>query len=174
MSPLLKASAVSTAIFLLGTIVFAREGNNGKGSPIFGVQLPSGYRRWQVVSVAHEAGSLNDIRVILGNDVAMRTFRSGTRPFPDGAVIARLAWRYEPSSQNNAVFGQAQSFIAGDPTNVQIEVKDSRRYAATGGWGYGQFENGIANPSAALLNTCQGCHSKLPWTEDRIFTHYAR
>ncbi|MBL6080474.1 cytochrome P460 family protein [Belnapia sp. T18] len=143
-------------------------------SAVFGVRLPAGYRDWQLISVAHEAGSLNDIRAILGNDVAVRAFRDGTRPFPDGAIIARLAWQYVPSAENNAVFGQAQSFVAGATTNVQFSVKDSQRYARTGGWGYGQFEDGKPNRSEALLNTCAPCHARAPKADDFVFTRYAR
>jgi hypothetical protein len=142
-------------------------------SPVFGVRLPGGYRDWQVISVAHEAGNNNDIRVILGNDVAMRAFRSGVRPFPDGTVVARLAYEYVASDQNNAIFGRVQSFVAGAPTNVQISVKDSKKYASTGGWGYGQFENGKPNTSVELLNTCFACHTRLDEARDLMFTNYA-
>jgi len=160
------------AIIPVGEFVSAQDAPANL-SPLFGVALPSGYRDWQVVSVAHEAGDLNDIRAILGNSIALQAFRSGRRPFPDGAIIARLAWKYESSPRNDAIFRKAQSFVAGAPTNVQIEVKDSRRYAATGGWGYGQFVDGRADPSEALMKTCVACHSKLPAPDDRIFTSYA-
>lgn len=143
-------------------------------SPIFGVALPPGYRDWQFVSIAHEEGDKADIRVILGNDIAMKAYRDGTLPFPDGTIIARLAYKYESSAKNNAAFGREQSFVAGEPTNVQIEIKDSKRYASTGGWGYGQFENGKANPSEQLMNTCFACHTKLPASEDFIFTKYSK
>jgi hypothetical protein len=142
-------------------------------SALFGVRLPAGYRDWQLINVAHEAGGLNDIRAVLGNDVAVRAFRDGTRPFPDGAIIARLAWQYVPSAENNAVFGQAQSFVPGAATNVQISVKDSRRYAGTGGWGYGQFEDGKPNRNEALLGTCAPCHARAAKTDDFVFTRYA-
>jgi hypothetical protein len=167
-----SAAALSTivSISIAAAPVEQKEGN---ASPVFGVQLPEGYRNWQVVSVAHEAGNNNDIRAILGNDVAMRAFRDGIRPFPDGTIVARLAYRYEASEQNNAIFGQPQSFVAGPPTNVQISVKDSKKYANSGGWGYGQFENGKANPSAALMNTCFACHTRLPKERDLMFTNYA-
>ena len=56
-------------------------GTAAEGSPVFGVTLPPGYRNWQFVSIAHEEGDKPDIRVILGNDVAMKAFRDGTRPF---------------------------------------------------------------------------------------------
>lgn len=143
------------------------------GSPMFGVVLPTGYREWRLISVAHEAGANNDIRAILGNDVAVQAFRNGTRPFPDGTIIARLAWRYEPSARNDAVFPAPQSFVAGPPTNVQISVKDSARYAATGGWGYGQFDGGQPNTSVSLVQSCPACHAKLDRASDFVFTAYA-
>jgi hypothetical protein len=125
-----------------------------------------------LVTVAHEEGSLNDIRAILGNEVAIRSFREGRRPFPDGTVIARLAWRDVPSSQNNAVFGQAQSFVAAEPTNVQLMVKDSKRFASTGTWDFAQFSDGKP-VDAALLTTCYPCHRQIA-PRDLVFSNYAR
>jgi hypothetical protein len=151
----------------------AAVGDDDGASPMYGVRLPAAYRDWRVISVAHEAGALNDIRVILGNDLAVASLRSGRRPFPDGTMIARVAWKLVASERNNAIFGQAQSFVAGEPTNVQIEVKDSTKYAATGGWGYGQFEGGRPNPSVKLMQSCFACHQKLPASEDFVFTHYS-
>ena len=142
-------------------------------SPIFGIRLPAGYRDWQLISVAHEAGKLNDIRAVLGNDIAVKAYREGTRPFPDGAIIARLAWEYVSSAENDAVFGQAQSFVPGSPTNVQFSVKDSKKFADTGGWGYGQFEGGKPNRSEELMITCAPCHARVSSDNDFVFTRYA-
>jgi hypothetical protein len=156
----------------------AEEGSSstsdGRASPVFGVTLPAGYRDWQFISVAHEAGNNNDIRGILGNDIAMKALKEGKLPFPDGSIIVRLAYEYVASERNNAIFGREQSFVAGAPTNVQIEVKDSRRYASTGGWGYGQFENGRANPSVKIVNSCFACHAKLPAAADFVFTTFSK
>lgn len=143
------------------------------GPPEGALRLPPDYRQWQVVSVAHEAGDLNDIRVILANPVALRAYRAGRRPFPDGSMLARVAWKLVPSARNDAVFGRAQSFVPGAPTNVQLEVKDARAFAATGGWGYGQFKGGRPDPAAQTPATCFACHDKLPAADDRIFTAYA-
>jgi Cytochrome P460 len=76
--------------------------------------------------VAHEAGNLNDIRAILGNDVAIKAYREGKRPFPDGTVIARIAWTYVPSEENNKVFGCPQSFVPEPAPDwyLQFMVKD--------------------------------------------------
>jgi hypothetical protein len=84
---------------------------------------------------SRQSGNNNDLRAVLGNDLAIKAYRERKLPFPDGAIIARLAWSYDTSEENNKVFGRAQSFVAGAPINVQFMVKDSKKYAATGGWG---------------------------------------
>ena len=107
---------------------------DGAGSPIYGVTVPDGYRDWKLISVAHEEGSLNDLRAQLGNDIAVKAYRDGTLPFPDGSMIVAMHWDYVASEDNNKVFGQKQSFVAGDLKNIQVMVKDSKKYASTGGW----------------------------------------
>jgi hypothetical protein len=136
-----------------------------------GIKIPAGYRDWKLISVAHEAGDFNDFRAVLGNDKAIKAYRDGTRPFPDGAIIVRLAWIYTPSAENNKVFGREQSFVAGAPTNIQLMVKDSTKYAATGGWGFAQFKDGKP-ADAALIKGCFPCHEPGK-ASDYLFTHYA-
>ncbi len=75
---------------------------SGEASPIYGVTIPAGYREWPLINVAQEAGDLNDLRAILGNSVAFKALQDETLTFPDGAIIARLAWKYVPSAENNA------------------------------------------------------------------------
>jgi Cytochrome P460 len=142
-----------------------------EAAPIFGIKVPAGYRDWKLISVAHEEGNLNDLRALLGNDVAIKAYREGNLPFPDGTIIARLAWSHVPSEENNKVFGRSQSFVAGPATNVQFMVKDSKKYAATGGWGFAQFKDGKP-ADAALLKTCFPCHEPVK-ARDFVFTHYA-
>ena len=142
-----------------------------EADPIFGIKIPPGYRDWRLISVAHEEGNLNDLRAVLGNDVAIKAYRERKQPFPDGTIIARLAWNYVPSEENNRVFGRSQSFVAGSATNVQFMVKDSRRYAATGGWGFAQFKDGKP-ADEALLKTCFPCHEPVK-ARDFVFTRYA-
>jgi hypothetical protein len=140
-------------------------------APIFGIKIPPGYRDWRLISVAHEEGNLNDLRAVLGNDVAIKAYREGKLPFPDGTIIARLAWNYVPSEENNKAFGRSQSFVAGPATNVQFMVKDSKKYAATGGWGFAQFKDGKPDTKADL-KTCFPCHEPAK-ALDYVFTHYA-
>jgi Cytochrome P460 len=136
-----------------------------------GVTIPAGYRDWKLVSVAREEGNLNDIRAVLGNDIAIKAYRAGKLPFPNGAIIARLAWSYVPSEENNKAFGRAQSFVAGSPKNgVQFMIKDSKKYAATGGWGFEQFNDGKPVDEAGL-KPCFGCHVPAK-AHDFVFTRY--
>jgi Cytochrome P460 len=107
--------AVATVAGIVAFTAPASGHTDGEAAPIFGVKIPPGYRDWRLISVAHEAGNLNDLRAILGNDVAIKAYREGKLPFPDGTMIARLAWSYDPSEENNKVFGRAQSFVAGPP-----------------------------------------------------------
>jgi hypothetical protein len=110
--------------------------------------------------------------VISGNDIAVKAYRGGKLPFPEGSIIARVAWSYVPSEENNKIFGRSQSFVAGPPTNgVQFMVKDSKKYAATGGWGYAHFNDGKP-ASLAALQSCYPCHQAIK-SRDFIFTRYS-
>ncbi|MGB8011319.1 MAG: cytochrome P460 family protein [Terriglobales bacterium] len=161
-------------VALAGVVVYmahASARSDGEADPVFGITIPPGYRDWKLISVAHEEGNLNDLRALLGNEIAIKAYREGKLPFPDGTIIARLAWSYDPSEENNKVFGRPQSFVAGPPINVQFMVKNSRKYAATGGWGFAQFKDGKPD-GEAKLNTCFPCHEPVK-ARDFVYTHYA-
>jgi len=156
----------------------AAKASKPEGSPIFVTEMPGGYRDWKLISVAHEEGRLTDIRAILGNDVAIKAYREGTLPFPEGSIIARLAWSYTPSEENNKVFARAlkqdvqHSYVASSPTNgVQFMIKDSKKYASTGGWGYGHFNNGRP-ADRTFMQSCYACHKAIK-ARDFVFTRYA-
>ena len=165
LAPAIALSIVAAAAFSAGPM-------KSESAPIFGIKLPAGYRDWRLISVAHEEGSLNDLRAILGNDVAIKAARAGKRPFPDGTIIARLAWSYDPLPESEKAFGRAQSFVAGPPKNgVQFMVKDSKKYASTGGWGFAQFDDGKP-ADAAMHGTCFSCH-RAAEARDFVFNRYA-
>ena len=134
--------AVVTVAGVVAFMAPASGHADGEAAPIFVKRIPPGYRDWKVVSVAHEAGELNDIRAVLGNDLAIKAYRESKLPFPEGAIVGRIAWSYVSSEENNKTFGRDQSFVAGSPTDayLQFMVKDSKKYAATGGWGYSSFD----------------------------------
>jgi len=164
-----------TAVTVAGVVAFTPPASRHaaqEAAPIFVKQIPAGYRDWRLISVAREEGSLNDIRAILGNDIAIKSYREGKLPFPDGTIIARLAWSHDASEENNKVFGQTQSFVAGAPKNgLQFMVKDSKKYASTGGWGFAHFDDG-KTAGDDLLKTCFPCHQAVK-DRDLVFTRYS-
>ena len=159
-----------------GVVVFrarASRSMDQEAAPLFVTEIPRGYRDWRLISVAHEEGNLNDIRAILGNDEAIKAYREGKLPFPEGTIIARIAWRHVPSEENNKVFGRDQSFVPGEapPWYLQFMVKDSKKYAATGGWGYAQFDKDGKPGPEADLKKCFPCHEAIK-DRDFVFTRY--
>src|SRR5215475_4061121 len=97
---LVGASALAGAA---SYVVPASGQADGEAAPIYGIKVPPGYREWQLISVNHLAGgNLKQVRAQLGNEIAIRAFRDGKLPFPDGAIIAALHWT-EASSDENQV-----------------------------------------------------------------------
>jgi hypothetical protein len=169
-SLLIIAIGALAGLFALRAV--ASRNAKQEDAPAFVTQIPGGYREWRFISVAHEEGNLNSFASILGNDIAIKAYREGTLPFPDGAVIAALHYRFIPSPENNKAFGLDQSFVAGPPTNIQFMVKDSKKYAATGGWGFGHFNNDGKKVNDAFMKSCFPCHQKIK-ERDLVFTRYA-
>jgi hypothetical protein len=156
----------------VGAVIGSTSGGAGEpASPIYGVTIPEGYRDWKLISVGRLAGSNHDLRAKLGNDIAIKAYRERTLPFPDGAIIARLAWHETTSEENNKALGDRDSFVTGSPTNLEFMVKDSKKYAATSGWGFAQFTDGKPD-SEALHKTCFSCHEPAE-DNDFVFTRYA-
>ena len=111
---------------LAGVVVFtaalSRHVTAQEAAPTFVKKIPPGYRDWKVVSLAHEAGELNDIRAVLGNDIAIKAYRESKLPFPEGAIVGRIAWSYVSSEENNKSFGRDQSFVPGSPTDFYPSI----------------------------------------------------
>jgi hypothetical protein len=165
---LIAVAALASAI---AYVVPAHGQADQNSAPVFVSKIPSGYRDWKLVSVAHEAGNLNSIGAVLGNDIAIKAYRDQKLPFPDGSMIAALHYTHSPNDENDKIFGQKQSFTPGAPTNIQFMIKDSKKYAATGGWGFGHFGADGKPGADTLLKTCAPCHAMA--SRDGVFTRYA-
>lgn len=135
-------------------------------SPIYGVTLPEGYRQWQLVAPALEGEPLNELRTVVGNPIAIKAYRRGQLPFPDGAVLVKLAWKYTRSADF------ASALVPAHATTVQVMVKDAKKYAASGGWGYGRFIDGKP-ADLAQHQTCFACHAARVKDRDYVFTRLA-
>ena len=168
--------ALAGCVIIATCLLFATKLTaQSNGSPIYGVTVPDGYRDWQLIAVNNLAtDKIDQLRAQLGNEIAIKAFKEGTIPFPDGTIIAALHWNRVRSEDNDKVlagpFPGAQSFVIGSAANVQFMVKDSKRYAATGGWRFADFKDGKPG-NDALHETCFPCHQSAK-AHDYVFTHY--
>jgi hypothetical protein len=161
---LLAAGAAAGVIASMNPEVGRAE--ESPASPIFGVNAPEGYRRWELIAPSQ---SPDEVKGILGNEAALKAYRDGTLPFPDGSVLVKLSWKRDPLA------GFDGDFVPGHPTMVQVMVKDSKKYAETAGWGFGRFIDGKPTDEAQH-KTCFACHSKNADVKahDFVFTRLAR
>jgi hypothetical protein len=150
----------------LASAIAGDSGAKAEASPIYGVTIPEGYRLWELIGPAIEAAPLNELRVVVGNQTAVEVYRAGALPFPHGTALVKLAWKQSPST----AFEPAT--VPGSATTVQVMVKDSKRYAATGGWGFGRFIGGKP-ADEAQHQTCFACHEALVAAHDFVFTRFA-
>jgi hypothetical protein len=166
-NPVTSCAAVALASLALVSGSVARGGLAVPArSPIYGVTIPDGYRQLELIAPALEAKPLNELRAVLGNRTATDAYRAGTLPFPDGTVLVKLAWKRAQSPE----FPPA--WVPGAATTVQVMVKDSKKYAATGGWGFGRFIDGRP-VDEAQHRTCFACHEARVRGHDFVFTRYA-
>jgi len=159
------ALAAVTAAGVTASVPFTAGRADDESSPIFGVKIPAGCRQWKLVAVAHES-ELDELRGVLGNPIAMKAYQDGTLPYPDGTILAKLAWKHVPLAEIHG------AFVTGSATTVQIMIKDSKKYAATGGWGFGRFIGGKP-VDEAQHKTCFACHEANVKGHDFVFTRLA-
>jgi len=140
-----------------------------------------GYEGWPVIAISHNGKAL---AAILGNPVMINAYKAGIpgngRPFPDGSKMAKIHWNAEVNSGEPGA-----PTLPGSQHDVDFMVKDSKRFANSGGWGYGVFEYDSASNTFRLGNLTdkppQGsdascgyaCHSAVK-TKDYVFTDYGR
>ena len=140
--------------------------NTVEASPIFGVTIPPGYKQWELIAPAEEAAPLDELRAVIGNQAAIDAYQAGKLPFPDGTILVKRAWKRKQSPEF------ASATIPGAATTVQVMVKDSTKYAATGGWGFGRFIDGKP-VDEAQHRTCFACHEARAKGRDYVFTRLA-
>ena len=139
-----------------------------------------GYESWQTIALSR---SDRFVAVILGNPVMIDAYKAGIpgngQPFPDGARMAKIHW----TPKQNALFPTAT--VPGALANVDFMVKDSKRFADSGGWGYAVFDYDAASdtfaPGTAAGSPPQGndakcgfaCHT-VAKARDYVFTEYGK
>jgi mono/diheme cytochrome c family protein len=137
-----------------------------------------GYEDWQVVSISHDG---NLLAATLGNPVMIEAYRAGApgngKPFPDGAKMAKVHWNLKKMETFPA------ATVPDTQHDVDLMVKDSKRFQDSGGWGYGVFEYDAASgefrpgtsadkpPQANDAKCGFACHTIVK-TRDYVFTDY--
>ncbi|MCB1956157.1 MAG: cytochrome P460 family protein [Rhodocyclaceae bacterium] len=135
-----------------------------------GIELPSGYKDWRVIAPSHREDN-KTLRVILGNDVAIKAARAGdTHPWPEGSILAKLVWK----DGSHAAWPSAT--VPAEFVHAEFMIKDSARFKDTGGWGFARWKGLDQVPhgsDASFVNECFGCHQPVR-EDDYVFTHPAR
>src|SRR6201986_1187705 len=140
-----------------------------------------GYEDWQVIAASHNG---DKIAIILGNPTMIEAYKSGIpgngKPFPDGARMAKIHWM---AKKDEAQPGEP--IVPGALHDTDFMVKDSKRFADSGGWGWAEFEYdnaagayrpGTTEDSPPQANDAKcvfACHTIVK-TRDYVFTDYGK
>jgi hypothetical protein len=139
-----------------------------------------GFESWQTISISQNGPV---VAVIVGNPQMIEAYQSGIpgngKPFPDGAKMAKIHWL--PKKSENP----GNPLVPDKLVNIDFMVKDAKRFADSGGWGYGVFAYDAATDTYRVGNTQDtppqsndakcgfGCHT-IAKARDYVFTEYAR
>ena len=172
---------VGLAVLAMGAAVFAQDKYMVKVSGGLAFSEFRGYETWQVINLSQNASA---VAVILGNPAMIKAYEAGIpangKPVPDGAKFAKIHW--EPTKN---VAAPGAPTVAGKQMNVDFMVKDSKRFADSGGWGWAVFEydaatdtfrpgDGNSKPPQANDAKCGlACHTIVK-NRDFVFTEYAK
>ena len=173
--------SASIAVVITGVSISAQDKDK------YAVKIPNGlafsefrgYEDWAVISLSMNGGHL---AVIMGNTAMIEAYKQGIpdngKPFPDGAKMAKVHWN--PKKQESY---PGQPLVPGTLHDVDFMVKDSKRFADSGGWGWGAFDydeaSGTFRPANAASRPPQGndakcglaCHTAVK-NLDYVFTEY--
>ncbi len=126
------------------------------------------YKNWRLLSISHRTDK-QTLRAILGNDAAIESARAGKlNPWAEGSILAKVKWK--ESIHKNWV----AAIVPGEFEAAEAMVKDSKKYASTGGWGFGKWQdNNLVMFDEAKSKECFACHMAAEQKNDYVFTHSA-
>ena len=171
--------AAAIWLFLVGYIISDQAKHTVKVPGGLAFSEFRGYEAWQTISISRNEQVM---AVILGNPAMIEAYQAGIpangKPVPDGAKMAKVHWTAKP----NPFFAGAT--VTGELVNVDFMVKDSWRFADSGGWGYAVFDYNAASdtftpgttagtpPQANDAKCGFACHSSAK-ARDYVFTEYS-
>jgi len=181
--------AIGICAALVATIGFAADSPAKASHDKYSVKVPGGlgfsefrgYENWAVIAISENGGH---IAAIVGNPMMINAYKAGVpgngKSFPDGARMAKIHWK---PKKNEAAPGQPT--VPGAMDNVDFMVKDSKRFADSGGWGWAAFDYDAASDTFTPATTAdtppQGhdakcgfaCHT-VAKNRDYVFTDYGQ
>jgi hypothetical protein len=173
--------SVSLAVLATGAAISAQDRYTVKVPNGLAFSEFRGYEGWPVIAISENGGL---IAVILGNPAMIGAYKAGIpgngEPFPDGAKMAKIHWN--PKKNETA---PGQPTVPGTQHDVDFMVKDGKRFADSGGWGWAAFEYDAASdtfrPATAADKPPQGsdakcgfaCHTVVK-NRDYVFTDYGK
>jgi hypothetical protein len=186
--PAVAITVVALAVAVLAVLGVRAVTAQDAGQAKYTVRVPNGlafsefrgYEGWQTISI-----SQNDrlMAVTLGNPVIVNAFQSGIpgngKPFPDGSRMAKIHW----TPKKLETF--PNTMVPASLHDVDFMVKDSKRFADSGGWGWAAFKYDAASdtftPFTMADNPPQGndakcglaCHT-IARARDYVFTEYGK
>ena len=132
-------------------------------SPSHEIAYPTGWQSWSTIAVSHRTDN-KTIRVILGNEVAVKAARMGnTNPWPDGAILGKVVWKDTQLDTWNA------ATVPGNFVHAEFMFKNSKEYVQSYGWGWARWvglEKKAFNKGAQV---CTSCHTPVK-DRDWVFT----
>ncbi|MEJ1964942.1 MAG: cytochrome P460 family protein [Gammaproteobacteria bacterium] len=173
--------AVTLAVLATGAAISAQDRYTVKVPNGLAFSEFKGYETWQTISISHNGPLL---ALILGNPAMIEAFKAGIpgngKPFPDGARMAKIHW----TAKKQETYPN-QPLVAGPLHDIDFMVKDSKRFADGGGWGYGAFRYDAASdtftpatladqpPQGNDAKCGVGCHTIVK-NQDYVFTEYPK
>jgi len=168
------ATAVGALAVLVATSVHAQDKYTLKSPSGIAFSDFRGYEDWPVVSSARTEQIL---KVIVANPTMIKAFKAGVpgngQPFPDGSMIVKLQWTQKKSTEAPFAVDVPDVF-----SQAFVMQKDSKRFAASGGWGYAVFNydapsNKFAADPKSFSDCGYACHTPVK-AKDYIFHPYQK
>ena len=132
-----------------------------------GISYPIGWQNWAPISMSYRADN-NTVRIIYGNDVAIKAARSGnTNPWPDNAILAKAVWK-EKKLENWKAAAAPGQFV-----HAEFMFKDSKKYSDSYGWGWARWVGMEQKPFKKGMQVCISCHTPVR-DRDWVFTDPAK
>ncbi len=158
----MKINVVILAIFSMGLSV-ASIAEDMMPNPSHNIAYPVGWKNWATIAVSHRIDN-HTLRVILGNEIAVKAARSGqTRPWPDGAILGKVVWKEDKLKDWNT------AIAPGKFVHAEFMFKDAKKYTATHGWGWARWVGTQQTPFNKGTQVCIACHTPVK-NRDWVYT----